>query len=103
MAGDSIQVQRQTVATTTTTKRPAAAAKTTRKKVTVPVGQKKAQPKKAEQQDWGLDRVKKVYHEKGFWAAVGQYLKEAFVGPGEDASKEEKEAYAQALAINGLY
>lgn len=99
MPGDSIKVQRPVV-TGTRSQAAQSPSKGKAKKVTVPVGQKKTPQAKTSQQEWGLDRVKKVYREKGFWAAVGQYFKEAFCGPDSNASNKEIEAYNMALAIN---
>ena len=95
---DSVQVQRPVVAISAPTRK----ATSVKKSATTPVPVVKTSTAKTNtttNTDNAIARVKKVYREQGFFAAVGAYFKEALCGPGENASKTEKEAYNTAMAI----
>lgn len=72
--------------------------KKTKKTNTVPVGQR-SNTNKPQKTETSMDRVKRTYHEKGFFAAAWQYLKEAFGGPSDPAERERYQA-AESMALS---
>ena len=101
MVRNSIQIQRQTAVSNNT--KGQTAPKVTNKKPAAPVVNPKNNQPAKNPAELAMDRVKKVYKEKGFWAAARQYINEAFVGPPVNADKEVHEAYrAQDAYIDYL-